>query len=148
MRLTISRNIPARFHDEIRKIVTSGFKGTNDSGVEIHVKAKRQGSTDFTGYAYRGVPGIANVAKTTRWLVTLTIPRELDAISYPRTWKYPGLKTAPEFHLCCWQSDLFHLASHEAGHVRQFQNRRSCSEIKAEKWAARCMEKVPCFGCG
>jgi hypothetical protein len=148
VRITVSRSIPDYFHDEIRTIVKAGFRGTKDSGVEVHVKAKRLGDHNLTGGAYEEVPCIAQVARTTRYLVTLSIPRDLEDIEYPRGWKYPGLKRAPEFHFCCWQADLFHLSSHEAAHVRQFRNDKPRSEVQAERWAARCMEKVLCFGCG
>lgn len=139
MRLQISGSIPTRFHDEIRQLIALGFRGTSDAGVEVHVRAS--GSGEYLGYTYWGVPTPSRVARTTRQLVTIRIPRDPTRRTYPHTWSYPGLKTAPKVTFASWQEELLHLSAHEANHVRQHRNGRSRSEIRCERWALKQLDR-------
>lgn len=178
MRIKISKSIPPKYHEEIRRIALQGFKGIGHAGVEIHVKAKggtawqrlerehwnrtgglhttlsfeasmaraaaddKRHQEQFTGRAYGGVPGVANVAATTKRLITLSIPPNLDDVAYPRTWRYPRMKTAPLFTFAGWREELLHLVAHEAHHVAQARRRGGKqSEIRCERWAQKKLEE-------
>lgn len=93
----------------------------------------------WSGYAYHGVPSIANVARTTGVLVTLTIPADPRTdLRYPREESDPRLKTGPTYTLTCWQDKLVHIAAHEARHTWQWRNaKKGKQELDAERWAAK-----------
>lgn len=53
-------------------------------------------------------------------------------------WKY---KTAPEYSLATWQEALVAIAAHESYHIIQFHKKTKRSEIKAEKFAVKVLER-------
>jgi len=53
-------------------------------------------------------------------------------------WKY---KTAPEYTMDTWQESLVVVAAHEAYHIIQFHKKDKRSEIKAEKFAVKVVER-------
>jgi hypothetical protein len=127
--------------DELREIIDAATAKVNMSGVEIHVKSAGENVRCFSGYAYNGVPGISNTARTTNYLVTLHVPWRKWP-KYPRNWQYPGLKTAPKMKFTCWQEDFFHVAAHEAYHIKQFRTGMSHSEVRADRWALKRLIEV------
>ena len=131
-----------RHYDEhvVRSLLTLGFAGTGDAGVEVHITTTSD--NQMRGHAYDGVPSIANVASTTRYLITIGIPRRPDETDYPFSWSYPDLKTAPNVMFTSWQHQFVHVVAHEAAHIRQYRMGMSRSEIKAEKWAQKVTAKV------
>ena len=93
----------------------------------------------FSGRAYNGVPGVANVADGVRFLVTIMMPAAPDAPTarrYPYRWRYARYAGARPVRLESWQAELVHLAAHEARHVAPFRAGRPASELDAEAWAA------------
>lgn len=139
MRVKFSRTIPETLHGELRDILELAARKVNTKGVEFHVK--RSGDEYFKGYAYDGIPYVSSVAATTDFLVTIRVPLPLESIQYPRTWRYPGMKTAPEFRYQGWTDEFFHLIAHECYHIKQFRSGYSRSEVKAERWAWKRMEE-------
>src|SRR5690348_1186787 len=93
----------------------------------------------FSGRAYKGVPGIANVGDGVRFLVTILMPAAPDAPTarrYPCVWRYTRYAGARPVTLAGWREELVHLAAHEARHVAQYRSGRPASELDAEAWAA------------
>lgn len=88
---------------------------------------------------------LARVSAGTRYLVTMRLPRSLDALAYPQQLQYRRagvvMATAPVVQVRTWLEELVHLAAHEARHVAQFRHNLRKSEIDAELWAARAVER-------
>ena len=84
------------------------------------------------------------VAKTTRCLITLKVPADLDALSYPVAFQYRRrgrvLSTAPKIEVHNWREEIVHLVAHEAYHSKQFRNGMRQSEVAAERWALKAVE--------
>ena len=100
----------------------------------------------MSGYAYYELPDRARVAKTTKYLVTLRLPTRLEALAYPVTLQYHRggavMRTAPEIELHNWREEVVHLVAHEAYHVKQFRLGMRKSEVAAERWALRAVERL------
>lgn len=83
---------------------------------------------------------LANVASSTRYLVTMRLPRRLDGLPYPETLQYHRrgvvMTTAPRIQVRSWPEEVVHLTAHEARHVHQFRHGLPKSEVDAERWAA------------
>jgi hypothetical protein len=69
--------------------------------------------------------------------VRLRLPRTLRNRDYPKSYRYPGRRTAPWITVGDWRERLMALAAHEACHVRQFTLGLRRSEVEAERWALR-----------
>lgn len=111
--------------------------------VERHVD-QRLGER-LSGCAYEQLPSLARVAPSTQYLVTLKIPVALDALSYPFTLKYrrggQEMKTAPAIEVHSWPEEFVHLVAHEAAHVDQFRRGLAKSEVAAERWALKVLDR-------
>jgi hypothetical protein len=70
------------------------------------------------------------------------MPARPSTDGYPLQWKYPRLKTAPVFTAHDWRDQLLAVAAHEAYHVKQFRNGMRRSEVAAERWAFRALERT------
>lgn len=139
MRLTINRTIARDLHDEIRELIREGFRGVYDTGVEVHVKGS--GENGFSGYAYDGIPSVAKVAKNSRELVTIRMPRDPRIhTGYPCTYK-PGYKYAPAVTFTSWQDRLVYIAAHEARHLHQYRHYKPRSEVACARHAKRVLER-------
>jgi len=151
MRVRISNAV--REPKEVERLVRSAFRAVGDGvagkDTEVHVRAgwetrgagrRARDMTEWvSGYAYQGVPDEARVAPRTEWLVTLKMPADPNRhrLSYPRSWSYPGLKTAPMLRVECWHEHVFLVAAHEAFHVRQMRRDWPLSEVDADREALR-----------
>ena len=122
-------------------LIAEGFHGIDTSGVEVHVRPARNSHQSFCGRAYAGRPARARLDPETVYLVVLFLPRHLRNRAYPKTYRYPRLKTAPLITVDDWRERLVALAGHEACHIRQFRERLRCSEVEAERWALRALER-------
>jgi hypothetical protein len=136
VRIAISDEVAARHHREIRLLVRMAFEGVDPSGVEIRVERARRSAESFTGRAYDGRPARSRSDPATRYLVRLRLPGMLRNGGYPRSYRYPGRRTAPWITVRDWRERLVALAAHEACHVRQFREGLRRSEVEAERWAA------------
>ena len=99
----------------------------------------------MSGCAYYELPGVANVADSTRYLVTMRLPRHLGGLPYPATLQYHRrgvvMTTAPRIQVRSWPEEVVHLAAHEARHVHQFRHGLPKSEVDAERWAAAAVRR-------
>jgi hypothetical protein len=95
--------------------------------------------------AYYSLPSIARVSPGTRYLVTMRLPRDLDALPYPQQLQYRragvAMATAPVVQVRSWLEELVHLAAHEARHIAQFRLALPKSEVDAERWAAHAVDR-------
>jgi hypothetical protein len=123
-------------HDDLRRLVRSGFEGVDVLGVEVHIEPARHGHQSFTGLAYFSLPSRPRLEPGTEYLVRLRLPRALRNRDYPKSYRYPRLKTAPWITVGDWRERLLALAAHEACHVQQFRGGLRRSEVQAERWAA------------
>jgi hypothetical protein len=122
-------------HDELRRLVRQAFDGIDAAGVEVHIEPARRPSQSFTGLAYFELPRGPRLQPGTQYLVKLKLPRALRNRAYPKTYRYPRLKTAPWITVGDWRERLVALAAHEACHVHQFRTGARRSEVHAERWA-------------
>lgn len=127
-------------HEEIHGLVHEAFHGIGKQGVEVQVQATRSPHR-FTGKAWLEPPVRRPRAPETRWLVELVMPAHPTPNGYPLEWRYPRLKTAPTFLAHDWRDQLFAVAAHEAYHVKQFRMGMRRSEVAAERWAHRALER-------
>jgi hypothetical protein len=127
-------------HAAIRQLVSAGFDGVDGSEVEVRVRPAGRPSRSFTGRAYASVPRSATVGPGVHYLVILFVPSVLRNRGYPKTHRYPRLRTAPWITTYDWREGLVALAAHEACHVRQFQHDLRRSEVEAERWAKSVLE--------
>ncbi|HJP65976.1 MAG TPA: hypothetical protein VKA30_06710 [Actinomycetota bacterium] len=128
-------------HAELRALVRDAFEGVDPRGVEIHIEPARHSGESFTGLAYFSLPSRSRLEPGTEYLVRLRLPRALRNRAYPRTYRYPRLKTAPWITVRDWRERLVALAAHEACHVRQFREGIRRSEVQAERWALRLLHE-------
>jgi hypothetical protein len=133
--IVISDEVAARHHQDVRVLVRTAFEGIDASGVEVRVERARRSGESFTGRAYDGRPARPRSDPATRYLVRLRVPGTLRNRGYPRSYRYPGRRTAPLITVRDWRERLVALAAHEACHVRQFREGRRRSELEAERWA-------------
>jgi hypothetical protein len=124
-------------HGELQALVREAFEGVDPGGVEIHIEPARHSGESFTGLAYFSLPSRPRLEPGTEYLVRLRVPRSLRNRAYPKTYRYPRLKTAPWITVQDWRERLVALAAHEACHVRQFREGIRRSEVQAERWALR-----------
>ena len=126
--------------DRVKEILRFAFRGVKDAGVEVHVKGSSRGAR---GYAYGGIPSIANVAKDARYLVTIGLAKDRDL--FPKqTWGTKSIeKLFPEgIPLENWEDILVYIGAHEARHIWQYQRRRRTGkrgkgEYDADKFSYR-----------
>jgi hypothetical protein len=140
MRVLIRPEIHERHHGELVRLVDDAFAGVEAEGVEVHVERAKSSWESFTGRAYGGRPRRPRSHPGTRFLVRVKVPATLRNRSYPRTYRYPRLKTAPWITVEDWQERFIALVAHEAFHTRQFREGLRRSEVQAERWAARMLE--------
>ena len=140
VRLVIRPEIDRKHHVDIGRLVAEAFAGVEAEGVEIHVERARNSWESFTGRAYGGRPRRPRSHPATRFLVRVKIPATLRNRAYPKTYRYPRLKTAPWITVRDWQERFVALVAHEAYHTRQFREGLRRSEVQAERWAARVLE--------
>jgi len=126
--------------EELRTLIREGFRGVGKDDVEVHVVGNRSRWT-FSGRAWPELPTRRATSPKTRYLVEISMPRRPSAEGFPYRWKYPRLKTAPRLEAVNWEERLVALAGHEAYHVRQFRLGMRKSEVAAERWAARVLER-------
>lgn len=95
--------------------------------------------------AYYSLPSIARLSPGSRYLVTMRLPRDLEGLPYPQQLQYRragvAMATAPVVQVRSWLEELVHLAAHEARHIAQFRLGLPKSEVDAERWAARAVER-------
>lgn len=135
MLIVVSEEIRAD-HEELCRLVRQGFDGIDLDGVEVHIEPARHRSQSFTGLAYYHLPRRPRLQLGTEYLVRLRLPRALRNRDYPKSYRYPRLKTAPWITVGDWRERLLALAAHEACHVWQFREGHRRSEVQAERWAA------------
>lgn len=140
VRVLIRPEIDARHHGDLGRLVAEAFAGIDTEGVEVHVERARNSWESFTGRAYGGRPRRPRSHPSTRFLVRVKVPGTLRNRSYPRTYRYPRLVTAPWITVRDWQERFVALVAHEAFHTRQFRDGLRRSEVQAERWAARILE--------
>ncbi|MFP5319483.1 MAG: hypothetical protein ACLGI2_14475 [Acidimicrobiia bacterium] len=111
----------------------------------VHRHVDERLAERMSANAYYSLPSIARVRAGTRYLVTMRLPRRLDALTYPQQLQYRRtgvvMATAPVVQVCSWLEELVHLAAHEPAHVRQFRLALRKSEVDAERWAAEAVER-------
>ena len=140
MRIEIDERIGAD-HDEVRGLILEGFRGVGRDAVEVHVVANRSRAT-FAGRAWPEPPRGRRLADGGRFLVEIAMPRRPSEEGFPFTWRYPRMKTAPQLTARDWRERLFAVAAHEAYHVKQFRRGMRRSEVTAERWAARSLDRL------
>ncbi|HEX9375230.1 MAG TPA: hypothetical protein VGB19_03180 [Actinomycetota bacterium] len=140
MWVVIRPGIEERRHGELAGLIHEAFAGIEAEDVEIHVERARNSWESFTGRAYSGRPRRPRSHPETRYLVRLKVPGSLRNRAYPRTYRYPGLVTAPWITVADWRERFVALVAHEAFHTRQFREGLRRSEVQAERWAARTLE--------
>lgn len=140
VRVLIRPEIDERHHGDLGRLVSEAFAGIDAEGVEVHIERARNSWESFTGRAYGGRPKRPKSHPSTRFLVRVKVPGTLRNRSYPRTYRYPRLKTAPWITVRDWQERFVALVAHEAYHTRQFRDGLRRSEVQAERWAAGILE--------
>lgn len=134
IRIVVSGDIRAD-QAELHRLIEEGFTGIDPVGVEVRVERASRSWDSFTGRAYSEPPRRAKAHPATRYLVRLRLPAALRSRGYPKSYRYPQLKTAPSITVCDWRERLVALVAHEAFHVRQFREGLRRSEVAAERWA-------------
>lgn len=126
--------------ERVKELLRFAFRGIADAGVEVHVKGTT--TKRYGGLAYGGIPHIANVAATTRYLITIRLPRNEDSL-------LPVMKAGtkrlrrlyPEgIPIENWEDLLVFIGAHEGRHIWQYQRRkrtgkRGKGEYDADKFA-------------
>ncbi|MFL5767564.1 MAG: hypothetical protein ACJ758_06935 [Actinomycetota bacterium] len=126
--------------EELHALIQEGFRGVGKDDVEVQVVANRSRWV-FSGRAWPERPTRRVTSAKTRYLVEISMPRSPSAEGFPYRWRYPRLKTAPRLEAASWQERLVALSAHEAYHVRQFRLGMRKSEVTAERWAARALDR-------
>jgi len=124
---------------QVRSLLHFAFIDVLHAGVEVHVKGS---SRSYRGRAYDGIPRIANVDDSARFLVTIGLSRTMSGLPLQVN---PGTKLLqrkyPEgIPVDDWEDVLVYVAAHEARHIWQFQARRqgkkmALSEVDADTFA-------------
>ena len=127
-------------HGRVEDLVRAGFEGVDGSAVEVRVERIRKPWQSFTGKAYGGPTHRPRSAPGTAFVVRLWLPTILRNRAYPKTYRYPGRRTAPWITVRDWRERLVALAAHEAFHVHQVREGLRRSEVSAERWAERILE--------
>jgi hypothetical protein len=140
VRVRIRPEIDERHRGDLERLIGEAFAGVETDGVEVHVERAKSSWESFTGRAYGGRPKRPRSHPTTRFLVRVKVPGSLRNRAYPRTYRYPRLKTAPWITVDDWQERFVALVAHEAFHTRQFREGLRRSEVQAERWAFRILE--------
>jgi hypothetical protein len=139
VRVAVDPRIRAN-HDVVRSLVLDGFAGVDATGVEVRVEPAGRPSRSFAGRAYPSVPKSARASGDVRYLVRLFLPVAPRNASFPRTYRYRRLRTAPAITVGDWRQALLAVAAHEACHIRQFRDGSSRSEVEAERWSKRVLQ--------
>lgn len=116
----------------VRLLVKFASKGINHKGISVWVKNSKY---SFRGRAYQSLWGKPHC------VVAIGKPS-----CYPRTTKYPRLKTAPSYTLNNWQEALVVVVAHELYHQKQYSHKWPASEIRAERWAVKMLERYRTAG--
>lgn len=134
----------SRYPDvEVERLILFAGDGVDMRKVCVNV---RNGA--LAGGAYNGVPEISNAPRKADYLITLRLGtgRErwpLGPVNYH--FKAPdevGPRNRFPFFVCNdWREWLVKLAAHEAHHIRQFREKRRCSEIECERFALAALER-------
>ena len=144
MKVVISERISAD-HGEVRGLIEEGFHDVGKQDVEVLVVPNRSRWT-ISGRAWPELPTNRATRPKTRFLVEIAMPRRPSQAGFPYVWRYPRLRTAPELTAEDWRERLLAVAAHEAYHVKQFRLGMRRSEVKAERWAARALQRVRANG--
>ena len=99
-------------------------------GVAVHVRMNHKDA--LRGMAYDGIPALARVPSSCRYLVTLRIG---PASSFPVLFHCHGLRSVEPLRLASWQEALLYGCAHEFRHLHQFEHRLRRSEVDAERFA-------------
>jgi hypothetical protein len=124
---------------QVESLLHFAFVDVLHSGVEVHVKGS---SRSYRGRAYDGIPRIANVDDSARFLVTIGLSRTRRGLPLRVN---PGTKRLQQQYpdgipVNDWEDVLVYVAGHEARHIWQFQARRqskmvALSEVDADTFA-------------
>jgi hypothetical protein len=124
---------------QIKQLMKFAAHGIHDSHVEVHVKGSSNG---LRGYAYSGVPGIANVYNDVEYLITIRIPPDSNQLPKKALSKVKRIQRLwpNAIPLEDWRDCLLLVAAHEFRHVWQYQRtrrsgQRGKGEYDAEKFA-------------
>ncbi len=138
------RNTSAYPDDEVRALIGFATRGVNMSRVCVNVKGTSQG---WAGRAYDHNPAISNAPPSAKYLITLRLGDSPEDKNGPTNYYGETPNSAPPnrrfpFYECrCWRERLVSLAAHEAKHIDQFRHDRSKSEVKAERFAVKALER-------
>lgn len=120
----------------IKELLEFSARGVKDSGVEVHVKNSSRG---WKAYAYSEIPYIANVAATSKYLITIHTSQWLPSTTWTNVQRIDRLW--PEgIPLDSWEDVFVRIAAHEFRHIWQFQRTERTGkggkgEYDAEKFA-------------
>lgn len=119
---------------ELNSLLEFAARGVNDAGVELHIKNEPHHPH---GYCYPSVPSMANVAETTRMLITLHLPSTADSNRWPKAvWNGHSLKRIrliyPHVPFDGWRDCTVYIAAHEFRHCWQEDRRQRC-KIKGRR---------------
>jgi len=124
---------------QVESLLHFAFTDVLNVGVEVHVKGS---SRSYRGRAYDGIPRIANVDDSARFLVTIGLSRTKSGLPLRVN---PGTKRLQRQYpdgipIDGWEDVLVYVAAHEARHIWQFQARRqskkmALSEVDADTFA-------------
>ena len=120
MRFTNTSPYPDK---KVRELLALAFHGVSDAGIEVHVKSRKSG---WRGRAYDGIPPVANVAKTSRFLIVI---RLAPSNRLPKKASLHKSKMARRLYpnglpIERWEDALVYVAAHEARHIWQYQRKR------------------------
>ena len=125
--------------NQVEALLRFAFIDVLHAGVEVHVKGS---SRSYRGRAYDGIPTIANVDDSARFLVTIGLSRAQKRLPLRLN---PGTKRLQRQYpdglpVDDWEDVLVYVAAHEARHIWQFQARRqsrkmALSEVDADTFA-------------
>jgi hypothetical protein len=123
----------------VESILRFAFAEVLHTGTEIHVKGSKR---SFRGRAYDGIPHLANVSNSARYLVTIGLSRTVSGLPVRVN---PGTRIlqrqyAKGLPVDGWEDVLVYVAAHEARHIWQFYCRNmgkkvALSELDADKFA-------------
>ncbi len=135
----IVRNTSPYPTTRVESLLNFAFDEILHAGIEVHVKGSNR---SYRGRAYDGIPRMANVSDSARYLVTIGLSRKKSGLPLRVTLgtkrlqrKYPDGVPVDD-----WEDVLIYVAAHEARHIWQFQARRqerkmALSEVDADTYA-------------
>lgn len=137
------RNTSPYPDEEVRELIAFATRGVNMSRVCVNVKGSRHA---FGGRAYARVPEVSNAPPSARYLIVIRLGDQPEDHAptnyYAQTEEEANPNGRFPFYQCrCWRERLVTLAAHESKHIDQFRHRRPCSEVKAEQFAVKALER-------